>query len=220
MWYPAEVSERRPRFGQLFVSCVVLGIGVGLLLTASLGSDGYSTLVNGVTIASDVPFVVMNLAVSAAFLALAWWRGVRPGWGTIVQMVVVGATINGVLVLLDEPDSLLARIALLVGAFPIVAIGVAGYLGAGAGAGPTEAVALAFDPPLPFRWSYSVLQGSSALIGWLLGAAIGPGTVLVIFLLGPVVDFIAARVPLLDIHASGRTEIDVTRVSTATRDCF
>jgi uncharacterized protein len=188
----------------LFVSCIVLGLGVGLLLTASLGSDGYSTLVNGLSIWSDVPFLAVNAVVGAVFVALAWSRGVAPGWGTIVQPLVVGATINGVLVVLDEPDSLLARSALLIVAFPVVAVGVAGYLGSGAGAGPTEAAALAFDPPVAFRWSYSMLQGGGALVGWLLGAAIGPGTLLVIFLLGPTVDLVAARVPRLDFHASGR----------------
>lgn len=186
------------------MSCVVLGIGVGVLLTASLGSDGYSTLVNGLAITSDFAFVAVNAAVSAVFLAIAWLRGLPPRWGTLVQIVVVGATINGVLLLLDEPHALLVRAALLVAAFPVLVIGVAGYLASGAGAGPTEAVALAFDPPLPFGWSYSLLQGSCALAGWLLGAAIGPGTVLVIFLLGPAVDLVAARVPLLDISASGR----------------
>jgi uncharacterized protein len=185
---------------------VVLGIGVGLLLRASLGSDGYSTLVNGSSIASGVPFLAVNCVMGAVFVALAWWRGVRPGWGTVVQPVVVGATINGVLDLISTPDSWVARGALLVAAFPILVVGVAGYLGSGAGAGPTEAAALAFDPPVPFKWSYSVLQGGGALAGWLMGAAIGPGTLLVIFLLGPAVDLAASRVPVLDIHASGRDE--------------
>ena len=185
---------------------MVLGVGVGLLLTASLGSDGYSTLVNGISITADVPFLAVNCAVGAVFVALAWWRGVTPGWGTIVQPVVVGATINGVLDLISTPDSWVARGALLVAAFPILVLGVAGYLGSGAGAGPTEAAALAFDPPVPFKWSYSVLQGGGALAGWLMDAAIGPGTLLVIFLLGPAVDLAASRVPVLDIHASGRDE--------------
>lgn len=202
----------RPRFGQLIAACVVLGIGVGLLLTAALGSDGYSTLINGIAISSGLPFVLVNFLVGVVFVALAWSRGVRPGWGTIVQPIVVGATINGVLVLTSTPDSWVARGALLVGAFPILVVGVAGYLGSGAGAGPTEAAALAFDPPVPFRWSYSVLQGGGAIVGWLLGGAIGPGTILVIFLLGPAVDLVSARVPKLDIAASGRVATDVTEL--------
>ena len=83
--------------------------------------------------------------------------------------------------------------------FPVVAVGVAGYLAVDSGAGPTEAAALAFDPPVPFRWSYSVVQGGGALLGWLCGAAVGPGTLLVIFLLGPLVDLLSARFPVLSI---------------------
>jgi uncharacterized membrane protein YczE len=199
---PIDETKRRPRFGQLVVSCIVLGIGVGVLLSASLGSDGYSTLINGISIAASVPFVLVNCVVGAVFVALAWLRGVTPGWGTIVQPVVVGATITGVLAVTSTPQSLGLRTLLLVAAFPVLAVGVAGYLGSGAGAGPTEAAALAFDPPVAFRWSYSVLQGGGALVGWLLGAAIGPGTVLVIFALGPAVDLVSARIRFLDIHAS------------------
>jgi hypothetical protein len=52
---------------------------------------------------------------------------------------------------------------------------------------------------VPFAWSYSLVQGGGALVGWQLGAAIGPGTVAVIFLLGPVVA-LAGRLLGLDVH--------------------
>lgn len=198
-----QPDDGSPRLVQYFVSCTVLGIGVGLLLLASLGSDGYSTLVNGIALSSGAPFALVNVVVAAGFVVIAWARRLPPTWSTIVQPVYVGLVINGVL-LLDRPHSLTARIVLLVIAFPILAAGVGGYLGSGAGAGPTEAAALAFDPPVPFRWSYSVLQGSSALIGWLLGGAFGVGTALVIFALGPTVDFAGARVRMLNVGASGR----------------
>lgn len=191
-----------PRLVRLVASCVVLGVGVGLLLTAALGSDGYSTLINGMAIASGAPFVAVNCVVGAVFVAVAWRRGLRPGWGTVTQPVLVGLVINILLDAMGTPDSMPVRVALLLAAFPVLVIGVAGYLGSGTGAGPTEAAALAFDPPVPFRWSYSTLQGAGALIGRLLGAAIGPGTLLVIFALGPAVDAVSRRVRAFDIHAS------------------
>jgi len=52
------------RVVQLVVSCLVLGIGVGLLLRAALGSDGYSTLINGTSLATGIDFAIVNLAVS------------------------------------------------------------------------------------------------------------------------------------------------------------
>ena len=88
---------------------------------------------------------------------------------------------------------------MLVLAFPVLAVGIALYLGSHLGAGPAEAAALAWDPPVPFAWSYSAVQGGGALVGWQLGAAIGPGTVAVILLLGPVVT-LAGRLLRLDIH--------------------
>jgi uncharacterized protein len=182
---------------QLVVSCVVLGTGVALLLLVALGSDGYSTFVNGVSLVFNVPFLAVNCALGVVLVALAWWRGLVPGVGTIVQPVVVGATVSLVMSQVSAPHGLVTRIAVLLIAFPVLAAGVAGYLGSATGAGPTEAAALAFDPPVPFRWSYTVVQASGALGGWLLGAAIGPGTILVIVLIGPTVDLIARRLPAL-----------------------
>lgn len=164
-----------------------------MLLLAALGSDGYSTLINGLSLHFGVAFVLVNSIVGVVLVAMAWARHLPPGVGTIVQPVVVGFTVSGILDAFDGPSALVPRIALLVCAYPVLAIGVAGYLDSALGAGPTEAAALAWDPPLPFRWSYSVLQAGGAITGWLLGAAIGAGTLLVIFLLGPSVDLLTRR---------------------------
>lgn len=183
----------------LLGGCIVLGIGVGLLLTADLGSDGYSTLVNGISLSSGMTFWLANLIVGVAFVATAAARKVYPGIGTIVQVVLVGATVALTLEVLSTPDSLAARIGFLVVAFPVLALGIAAYLGSRTGAGPAEAAGLAWDPPVPFKWSYSAVQGGGALVGWLLGATVGAGTLAVILLLGPLVD-LTARLLHLDVH--------------------
>lgn len=117
------------RVGQLVVSCVVLGIGVAVLLRAALGSDGYSTLVNGLSLSLDVPFLAVNCVLGVVLVAMAWWRGLIPGIGTVVQPVVVGATVTVTMDLVTAPHALAARIGLLVAAFAVLAFGVAGYLG-------------------------------------------------------------------------------------------
>ena len=187
------------RISLLVGGCLVLGAGVGLLLTADLGSDGYSTLVNGISRTTGVSFVLCNVAVSAVFIALAAARRLRPDVGTLVQILVVGFTVSFVLDLLETPDGVTSRSAYLVVAFPVLAAGIAAYLGSKLGAGPAEAAALAWDPPVPFKWSYSLVQGGGALVGWLLGATIGIGTIAVIVALGPAVD-LASRLLRLDVH--------------------
>ncbi|HJR39731.1 MAG TPA: hypothetical protein VJ819_15215 [Nocardioidaceae bacterium] len=186
------------RYVQLVVACTVLGIGVAFLLEAALGSDGYSSLVSGLTIATGGPFWVLNIVVGAAFIGMAWARGTRPGPGTVVQWFLVGIVISGVMTLVPPVDSWAGRIGSLALAFVLIAVGVAGYLASNTGAGPAEAAAIAWDPPVPFRWSYSIVQGGGALVGWLLGAAIGPGTILIILLLGPVVDLLRRSLPVME----------------------
>lgn len=199
MLAPVIPSPRRT--AMLLVGCVVLGTGVAMLLTADLGSDGYSTFVNGTAQSSGMRFWVANLLVGAVLVAMAALRHVRPGVGTVVQVVLVGVVVSVVLDLITTPDDLVWRAALLAAAFPVLAVGIALYLGSHTGAGPAEAAALAWDPPVDFRWSYSLVQGGGALGGWMLGATVGVGTLAVIALLGPAVD-LAARVMRLDVHQS------------------
>ncbi|MCW2749337.1 MAG: hypothetical protein JWR83_447 [Aeromicrobium sp.] len=189
---------------RLVLSCVILGIGVSMLLIAALGSDGYSTMINGFSLKLGVDFFVVNFVIGVALVGMAWSRGLKPGLGTITQPVVVGFVVSGLLDAFDRPDSMIVRVVLMLLSFPVVAVGVAGYLASGTGAGPTEAAALAFDPPVPFKWSYTVVQCGGALIGGLCGASIGPGTIVVIFLLGPVVDLLSSRFSVLEIDETTR----------------
>lgn len=186
------------QYVQLLLACTVLGVGVALLLEAALGSDGYSTLVNGLTIASGLEFWQLNILVGAAFIGLAWVRGVRPGPGTVVQWFLVGFVISAVMLVVPDVTSLGWRFALLLVAFVLISVGVGGYLASATGAGPAEAMAIAWDPPIPFRWSYNLVQFGGALVGWLLGAAVGPGTVLVFLLLGPAVELFRRTFPSLE----------------------
>ena len=186
------------QYAQLVLGCTVLGVGVAFLLEAALGSDGYSTLVNGIAIATGVPFWQLNIIVGAVFIVLAWLRGTRPGPGTVVQWFLVGFVISGVMALVPEGPTIGMRVAMLLLAFVLIAVGVAAYLASATGAGPAEAMAIAWDPPIPFRWSYNLVQAGGALVGWLLGAAVGPGTVLVFLLLGPAVDLFRRTFPGLE----------------------
>jgi uncharacterized membrane protein YczE len=184
----SNARVRVRRVAQLVVSCAVLGVGVALLLDARLGSDGYSMMINGLSLAGDVEFLLVNVVVGVALVAMAWVRGRKPGLGTITQPVVVGAVVSALLPVLPSPESWTARSAEFALAFVVLAAGVAGYLAADLGAGPTEGAALAWDPPVPFKWSYTVVQVAGATTGWLCGATFGVGTFIVVLGIGPCVD--------------------------------
>jgi uncharacterized membrane protein YczE len=155
-----------------------------MVLVASLGSDGYSTLINGISRTAGLPYAPVNWTVGFIVVVLARLRGVRPGLGTVTHPIVVGLTVNAVLDLVPTPGSLAARAALLAVGALVLSAGVAGYLEAGLGAGPFEAVTLGLHP-LPFRVAYGALQAAGAIGGWLLGASIGVGTVVIVLGVGP-----------------------------------
>ena len=170
----------------------MLGVGVGMLLTADLGSDGYSTFVNGLALTLDVSFWVVNLVVGTVLVVLPPPR--RPARRRHDRAGRRGRCRHlGPAGLVEHPGRPGRPVGALVLAFPVLAVGIAAYLGSNTGAGPAEAAALAWDPPVPFRWSYSLVQGGGALGGYLLGATIGVGTIAVIVALGPLVDLASRR---------------------------
>lgn len=188
---------------KLVCGCLLLGAGVTLLLLPGLGSDGYSTFVYGLTLSTGLPFFVVNTAVSLSFVTTAWVRGVRPGFGTVVQIVIVGAVISVGLDVVPAPEQLWARLLVASVALPVLATGIALYLGTQLGAGPAEAAALAWDPPLRFAISYNAIQAISATLGWWLGAPLGVGTAAFVLLVGPLVA-VAGRLLGVDLHQPGK----------------
>ncbi len=171
--------------------CLLVGIGVGLALRARLGSDGYSTVIYGVSEHLPLPYAVVNWAVASLCVAGAWTRGVRPRAGTLVHPIVVGSTVDVVLQL-PPATSPAARICTLGAGLVVLCGGVALYLGAALGSGPFESLAFALTP-LSFRSAYVVLQAAGTALGWLLGAPVGPGSVLIVFGVGPIVSALRRR---------------------------
>lgn len=181
------------RAGQLIISCVVLGVGVGLVLSARLGSDGYSSLINGIVRTTGVSYALVSPAIGLTFVLAAWSRGVRPGVGTLTHPVIVGLTVHTVLDHLATPQTVLARTSLLLAGALVLAVGVAGYLDTDLGKGPFEAATFALRP-IPFRLAYNGLQALAAVTGWVLGADVGIGTLVVVFGVGPTVHILRNQI--------------------------
>ena len=125
------------RAAQLVGSCVVLGVRrrAAAALRARLGRL-LDVRDRPVALAAAGTSRSRTRSSASSWSALAWWRGTRPGLGTVAQTVVVGATVSAGLAVTAEPASLLVRALLLGLALPVLALGVAGYLNTDSGAGP------------------------------------------------------------------------------------
>ena len=187
------------RFGQLVVGLVLFGTGLWLGLQAALGVGPWDVLHGGLSERLGTPFGRTSIAVGFVVLVVAVLSGVRPGVGTVLDVLLVGAVIDVLLAtpLLDGLGDGPLAVRLLVVALGIatVAVGSALYLGAHLGPGPRDGLMVAISQRT--GWSVGtargVLECTVLVLGVLLGGPVGPGTVAFALGIGPAVQ-VAFRV--------------------------
>jgi uncharacterized membrane protein YczE len=118
--------------------------------------------------------------------------GVRPGWGTLVNVVLVGLAVDRLLATswLDALPvaSLALRMFVLIGAVALLGLGAALYIGAGLGAGPRDSLMVALaGRGLPIGWARCAIELAVLGGGWLLHGPVGIGTALIAVTSGPAV---------------------------------
>jgi uncharacterized membrane protein YczE len=187
------------RLLKLNLGLVLFGTGLWLGLVAELGVGPWDVLTGGLSQQLGVRFGLMAIMVSVVVLLIGLAARVRPGIGTLLNVVVIGVVIDVLLATpllsgLDEQPLPLRLAATLLG-IASVAAGSALYLGAHLGPGPRDGLMVALH--LRTGWQVgtarAVLEGVVLLLGVLLGGPVGVGTVLFALGIGPAVQ-VAFRV--------------------------
>ncbi|MDF2968325.1 MAG: hypothetical protein K0Q93_2103 [Nocardioidaceae bacterium] len=198
---------------QLFAGLTLYGWSMAMMVRSELGLDPWDVFHDGVSRWMGLSFgtvvIVVGLFVLALWIPLRQW----PGLGTVANAIVIGLVTDLGLALLSTPDSLPARIGLLIGG--IVLNGLAGgmYIGSQFGAGPRDGLmtGLVRRTGRSIRLVRTSLELTVLALGWLLGGVVGVGTVLYALMIGPLVQVFlprltvelpADRVPL-NVEATG-----------------
>ena len=176
-----------------------------LILESKLGLSPWDVLNQGIAKHSPLSFGVANIAVGLTVLLLAWSLGGPPGWGTLANAVLVGATIQGLISisaitdLADQP--LGVRIALLVVGVALIGPASAFYIGADLGAGPRDTLMLVGARRTRKRVGLvrAALELCALAVGIVLGGTFGVGTIVFALGVGPIIEaafWLLARSPL------------------------
>ena len=175
------------RLTQLYVGLVLYGVSLGMMYRGALGLAPWDVLHSGLT--RHVPITIGQAVVLMSFVVLLLWIPLRetPGLGTISNALVVGFSADATLALLDRPDNMAFRAALMVGGVALCGLASAMYIGAQFGRGPRDGLmtGLARRTGLSLRLVRTSLEVTVVVIGLLLGGAIGLGTVLYALAIGP-----------------------------------
>jgi len=111
----------------------------------------------------------------------------KPGLGTISNALVVGFSADATLALLERPDSIVLRIALMLGGIVLCGLAGALYIGAQLGRGPRDGLmtGLSRRTGRSLRLVRTGIEVAVVLIGLTLGGVAGLGTVLYALAIGP-----------------------------------
>jgi uncharacterized membrane protein YczE len=176
------------RLPLLYVGLVVYGASLAMMARADLGLAPWDVLHSGLI--HHLPMTLGQAVVVMSFVVLVLWVPLKemPGIGTISNALVVGLACDATLALLDRPDSLALRVALMVLGVATCGLATALYIGAQLGRGPRDGLmtGLVRRTGLSVRLVRTGLEVSVVLIGLLLGGALGIGTVLFAVTIGPI----------------------------------
>lgn len=177
------------RLLQLYVGLSLYGLSTAMFIRSDLGADPWNVFHLGVAklLAMDVGTVIILTGV----LVLLLWipLRLRPGLGTISNVIAIGLAADVALTFIPAIDSLVARSLLLVSAVIVNALATGMYIGAGFGAGPRDGLMTGINART--GWSVrsvrTAIEVSVLLFGWVLGGTFGVGTVLYALSIGPLI---------------------------------
>lgn len=170
----------------LLVSLFVFGLGDSLLIASGLGNAPWSVLGQGLARQLDVSIGTATLMVSL-FVLLMWIPlKEKPGFGTVMNILLIALAIDLGLAIYPEQDSLLMQLLYVFAGIALVGVGSAFYITTGLGPGPRDGwmTSLHRRTGVPIGRVRLAIETTVLVIGWLLGGAVGIGTALFALLIG------------------------------------
>jgi uncharacterized membrane protein YczE len=165
-----------------------------MLVLAGLGLDPWDVLHQGLSRTLGLGIGTWSIIVGAAVLLLWIPMKQRPGFGTLSNVVVVGASLNAVLAVVPAPHPMAARIAVLVAAVALNGLATGCYIGAGLGPGPRDGLMTGLAAKgHSIRMVRTGIELSVLAAGFGLGGTVGAGTVLYSVSIGPLAHILIPR---------------------------
>ncbi|MYF83949.1 MAG: hypothetical protein F4176_07530 [Acidimicrobiia bacterium] len=172
----------------------MFGAGIGFNIRANLGLSPWDAFHQG--IALRTPLSVGLLTIGVSLVVLLGWIPLRqrPGLGTLLNATLVGVMVDLTLFVVGETETLWLRVLYLVGGIGLLAIGSGLYIGSRLGPGPRDGIMTGLAARgMSIRSARTLIEGTVLIAGWLLGGAVGIGTVIYTVTIGPLLQITLRR---------------------------
>jgi uncharacterized membrane protein YczE len=190
---------------QLYAGLILYGVSDSMLLLAALGLDPWDVFHQGLSRRFGLGVGTWAIIVGVCILLLWIPLRQRPGFGTVSNVLVVGAVIDLVMALTPAPHALELRIALLLAGVILNGVATGAYIGAGLGPGPRDGLMTGLAARgHSIRVVRTVIELTVLATGWLLGGTVGIGTVVYAVGIGPLAHVF---IPMLAIRPRNVEEV-------------
>ena len=193
-----RAGERRPTsplhfiaFLRLQLGLFIFALSIVLMLGAGIGLDPWSAVHEGLTLHTVLSFGRITQLVGLGLITVSWFLfRVRPGLGTLFNMLLIGIWVDWLLAAEVIPVHALPSVPAygqFLAGIAINGFATALYIGARYGAGPRDGFILGLSRRLghTIRVTRICVELTLLVTALALGGSIGWGTLLFALLMGP-----------------------------------
>jgi len=175
---------------QFILGLVIVSIGIVFTIKADLGVSPWNVFHIGLTKYFNITVGWASQITGFVIIILSYFMArIKPTWGTVVNIVLIGLMTDIVMLALPNPTNLIFRYIYLLLGLMIFGFGVGVYISAKCGTGPRGSLMVALDKKLDVDISLirTSIEACILMIGYLLGGPVGIGTILSAVTIGPIV---------------------------------
>lgn len=188
------IKEYTGRTIRLIFGLVLYGLGSYMSIQANVGLAPWDAFSMGISYKTGIMYG--NVVVYTGFLIIIidFLLKEKIGFGTIINAILIGKVVDlcNYLGLLPMLDNFAAGVAMLFAGQVVICLGSYFYIGAAMGCGPRDALMVAMCKRfsrLPIGLVRGILEGTVLLLGWLMGAKVGIGTIIAVFGIGTIMEY-------------------------------
>ncbi len=204
-------KETGKRIILMLVGVFFMGVGVQFLNRTNLGPDPFSALNYGLSAKTGLTFGTFQLLFNAVLFILVLFKDRKLfGLGTIGNMVIVGYSADFTGWVVDklgffpsaEELTVGMKFGIMIPTLILFLFAAALYMNCGLGTSPYDALPLLLHravektakKTVPYKFVRMSYDGIATVAAFLVDGTVGVVTVLMVFTLGPCVDFVSGLV--------------------------
>lgn len=178
---------------RVFLGLFLYAIGIVITIQAQLGTSPWTTFHQGLSYQLPLTLGQAVIVTGVTIVLLNYVFKQRIGLGTLLNMSLIGVFVDLVFKykLIPQTDNFYVGVIMLVVGMFIIAIASWLYIGAGLGAGPRDGlmVVLTKKTNKPVGFIRGLIEMAALLLGMLMGGKVGIGTAILVFGIGPIIQF-------------------------------